>query len=187
MGGYLAGRLRTKWVDVHTDEVYFRDTAHGFLAWAVGLVITAAFLTSAAMAMVGGAGTLASTKSLADTNSYYVDSMFRSDRPNTNADDSAVRAEAWGILANGLRQPDFPAGDKAYLAQLIQTQTGVTQTEAERRVTETINEARQAEETARKAAAHHSYWTFFALLVGAFCASLAATFGGRQRDRVPAV
>src|SRR6202023_2740477 len=54
-GGYLAGRLRTKWVNVHTHEVYFRDTAHGFLAWAVGLVITAAFLTSAATAMIGGA------------------------------------------------------------------------------------------------------------------------------------
>jgi hypothetical protein len=25
MGGYLAGRLRTKWVSVHGDEVYFRD------------------------------------------------------------------------------------------------------------------------------------------------------------------
>src|ERR1700676_3648054 len=35
-GGYLAGRLRTKWVSVHSHEVYFRDTAHGFLAWAVG-------------------------------------------------------------------------------------------------------------------------------------------------------
>ena len=43
MGGYLAGRLRTKWSGIHTDEVYFRDTAHGFLAWAVALVITAAF------------------------------------------------------------------------------------------------------------------------------------------------
>jgi len=43
MGGYLAGRLRTKWANIHTDEVYFRDTAHGFLVWAVGLVITAAF------------------------------------------------------------------------------------------------------------------------------------------------
>ena len=41
IGGYLAGRLRTKWSDVHTHEVYFRDTAHGFLVWAVGLVITA--------------------------------------------------------------------------------------------------------------------------------------------------
>ena len=35
MGGYLAGRLRTKWTSIHTDEVFFRDTAHGFLAWAV--------------------------------------------------------------------------------------------------------------------------------------------------------
>src|SRR5664279_88712 len=54
VGGYLAGRLRTKWVNIHTHEVYFRDTAHGFLAWAVALVMTAAFLTSAAAAMVGG-------------------------------------------------------------------------------------------------------------------------------------
>jgi hypothetical protein len=43
LGGYLAGRWRTKWATIHTDEVYFRDTAHGFLVWAVGLVITAAF------------------------------------------------------------------------------------------------------------------------------------------------
>src|SRR5664280_1403253 len=48
MGGYLAGRLHTKWVHVHTDEVYFRDTAHGLLVWAVGIVLMAAFLASAA-------------------------------------------------------------------------------------------------------------------------------------------
>ena len=59
MGGYLAGRLRTKWVHVHTDEVYFRDTAHGFLAWAVALVITAAFLASAASSMVGARTSIA--------------------------------------------------------------------------------------------------------------------------------
>ena len=46
MGGYLAGRLRTKWVAVHTDEVYFRDTAHGFLTWAIAALATAALLTS---------------------------------------------------------------------------------------------------------------------------------------------
>jgi hypothetical protein len=51
MGGYLAGRLRTKWANIHTDEVYFRDTAHGFLTCAVALVITAAFLASAAASM----------------------------------------------------------------------------------------------------------------------------------------
>src|SRR5450631_4147437 len=61
MGGYLAGRLRTKWASIHTDEVYFRDTAHGFLVWAVGLVITATFLASAATSMVGGAGQVRAT------------------------------------------------------------------------------------------------------------------------------
>src|ERR1700687_2837066 len=55
MGGYLAGRLRIKWATIHTDEVYFRDTAHGFLVWAVSLVITASFLASAATSMVGSA------------------------------------------------------------------------------------------------------------------------------------
>jgi hypothetical protein len=53
LGGYITGRLRTKWVGVHTDEVYFRDTAHGFLAWAVAAVIMAAALSSAATSAVG--------------------------------------------------------------------------------------------------------------------------------------
>lgn len=54
MGGYLAGRLRTKWVAVHTDEVYFRDTAHGFLAWAVASLVTAALLTSVIGSIISG-------------------------------------------------------------------------------------------------------------------------------------
>jgi hypothetical protein len=54
VGGYLAGRLRTKWSGVHTDEVYFRDTAHGMLAWAVATLGTAALLTSVIGAIVGG-------------------------------------------------------------------------------------------------------------------------------------
>jgi hypothetical protein len=41
LGGYIAGRLRTRWVGIKTDEVYFRDTAHGLLAWAVGTIILA--------------------------------------------------------------------------------------------------------------------------------------------------
>src|SRR5437762_11394391 len=53
LGGYLTGRLRTKWVGVHTDEVYFRDTAHGFLAWAVAAVIMAAALSSALSSAAG--------------------------------------------------------------------------------------------------------------------------------------
>src|ERR1700716_648244 len=60
IGGYLAGRLRTKWVGVHTDEVYFRDTAHGFLAWAFASVLGAAVLATPATSMLSGAATGAS-------------------------------------------------------------------------------------------------------------------------------
>lgn len=185
MGGYLAGRLRTKWVNVHTDEVYFRDTAHGLLVWAVGLVITAAFLASAATSMAGGvAETSVSAHSTADPNAYFVDALFRSDAPAMDQNDAVVRAEAGSILANGLRQQDIAAADKSYLAKLVAARTGLSEGDAENRVSETFSEARQAADAARKAAAHLSYWTFFALLVGAFCASFAATVGGRQRDRV---
>src|SRR6202166_3417545 len=90
MGGYLAGRLRTKWANIHTDEVYFRDTAHGFLAWAVAFVITAAFLASAATYMVGGpassaagvAGVVTGARAdgrEVDANDYFVDTLFRSE------------------------------------------------------------------------------------------------------------
>jgi hypothetical protein len=49
LGGYLAGRLRTKWVDVHSHEVHFRDTAHGLLVWALSTV-AGVILVGAAMA-----------------------------------------------------------------------------------------------------------------------------------------
>ena len=60
-GGYVAGRLRTKWTGLHTDEVDFRDTAHGFLAWAVAAVVTAAVLASAVTSIIGGAASGATT------------------------------------------------------------------------------------------------------------------------------
>ena len=68
---------------------------------------------------------------------------------------------------------------------MVASRTGVTQAEAERRVTDTLSAYRQATDEARKAVAHSLYWIFVALLIGAFCATYAATIGGRQRDQVP--
>jgi hypothetical protein len=53
VGGYLTGRLRVRWVGTHTHEVFFRDTAHGFLAWAVATVAIAALAALAASATAG--------------------------------------------------------------------------------------------------------------------------------------
>jgi hypothetical protein len=198
LGGYLAGRLRTKWTRIHSDEIYFRDTAHGFLVWAVGLVITAAFLASAAASMVGGAARLGSAERTAaaaapdghgggmavNPGEYFVDSLLRSNPPNFAQNDASLRGEVGLIFANALRQGEIPAADRTYLDQVVATKTGMNAGDADGRVTEVFAEAQQAADTARKAIAHLSLWIFLALLIGAFCASLAATFGGAQRDHV---
>jgi len=192
-GGYLAGRLRTKWVNLHTDEVYFRDTAHGLLVWAVGLVITAAFLASAAATMVGGSpsstpttGDRAASRSVG-SNDYFVDSLLRSDHANLGAADAEVRDEVGVIFANALRQGSLPESDKSYLAGLVAARTGLGPGEAGERVSTVFANDQQAADAARKAIAHSLYWLFLAFLIGAFCASFAATIGGRQRDHMPAV
>jgi hypothetical protein len=225
MGGYLAGRLRTKWTGLHTDEVFFRDTAHGFLVWAVGLVMTATLLASAASSLAGGVAKAGSSAvgaaaiaggamaksgtgdgsamasngiggGIIGVSAYVVDSLFRTDRTAAAAaplandqNDTNVRGEVMRIMSNGVT--DMPAADKTYLAQLIAAKTGVSVADAEKRVTELQAQikakeiaAREAADAARKGAMKLSLWLFVGLLIGAFAASLAATFGGRQRDAV---
>jgi hypothetical protein len=204
LGGYLTGRLRTKWVGVHTDEVYFRDTAHGFLAWAVAAVIMAAALSSAVSSVIGGAargaGSLAATavegagaaagqSGGIDPTSYLVDTLFRSDHPDANASPQDVRAEATRIIASGLKNGDVPAADKSYLAQFVAARTGVSQADAQKRVDDVIAKAkdaeakaRQAADAARKVAATAAFFTAFSMLVGAFIAAVAATIAGHRRD-----
>ena len=189
LGGYLTGRLRTKWAVIHTDEVYFRDTANGLLAWAVALVVSATLLVSAAASMVGRVEQASATAETADSsaaaiapNAYFVDTLFRTDRAERA--DASTRAEATRILVNDLRKDQVPAADATYLAQLVAVRTGLSQAEAEKRVSDAIAGAREAADSARRAAAHVLLWLFLALLTGAFSASYAATIGGRQRDHV---
>lgn len=226
MGGYLAGRLRTKWISVHTDEVYFRDTAHGFLAWAVATLVTAAFLTSSIAAIVsggvqagaavaGGAAALAGRAGSGsmDGNGYFIDSLFRKDMsapagstgitaapavmgtPGTSdaGNTAASSAEVARIFVQGVAPGALPPEDVRYVGQLVAQRTGLSQQDAEKRVTDTyaraqakLNDARTAAkdvaDKARKASSNAALWLFVSLLIGAFGASLAATLGGRQRD-----
>ncbi|HLJ49215.1 MAG TPA: hypothetical protein VKU01_24550 [Bryobacteraceae bacterium] len=193
-GGYLTGRLRTKWTLIHSDEVYFRDTANGFLAWAVALVVSVAFLASAAASMAGAAAQARTTTSegtsnsvLVEPNAYFVDALFRSDRPGEPTATADVKAEASRILVTDLKQSEMAATDQGYLARLVSARTGLSQAEAEKRVSDVVNEARQAEDKVRKETSHLLLWLFLSFLMGAFSASYAATIGGRQRDHVKAV
>ena len=181
LGGYLAGRLRTKWVQVHSDEVYFRDTAHGLLVWAVGLVITASLLATAATSLAGGTAQTSNSGAGSTSSDYFVGSLLRS---SSAATDTAQHTEVAGIFAHSLAEKTIAPADQNYLSQLVSSKTGLSKTDADKRVEEVFGEAQQAADRARKALAHLSLWIFVALLSGAFCASYAATIGGRQRDRV---
>jgi hypothetical protein len=189
VGGYVAGRLRTKWVNVHSDDVYFRDTAHGFLVWAVSLVISAAFLTSAAGALVGSEARTPNTtrgeSAVVDDNRYFTDSLFRGEK--TTVADESLRTEIAMIFAHGIRQRELSPADKNYLADIVATRTGINHSEAEARVSQAFQNEQQATDATRKAVAHSLYWLFVALLLGAFCASISATIGGRQRDHLHAL
>lgn len=146
VGGYLAGRLRTKWVGIHTDEVFFRDTAHGFLAWALATLLVAGVLGSALSAALGSgvqaastvasgaamgasAGASANAGGAADNmTSYFVDSLFRPADPNKLAaanpqSDAAAAAQASRILVASAAAGDVSADDSAYLAQLVAART----------------------------------------------------------------
>jgi hypothetical protein len=204
LGGYVTGRLRTRWVGVHTDEVYFRDTAHGFLAWAVAAVIMAAALSSALSSAVGSvtraAGTLASGAAQGagavsaqagdiEPMGYVVDTLFRSDHPDANANPQDVRAEATRIIVSGLRSGDVSSADKAYLSQLVIARTGLSPADAQKRVDDSIAKAKEAEvklrqaaDTARKTAATAAFFTAFSMVIGAFIAAVAATIAGHRRD-----
>jgi hypothetical protein len=183
IGGYIAGRLRTKWFGVHTHEVFFRDTAHGFLAWGLATVVSAAFLAAAASNIAGGASSgLAPTAG--GPMDYYVDALLRPNpTASPNATDSrAARTEIARILTIGLRGGDVPAADRTYLVQVVAARTGLNQADADKRVSDVINQAKTALDNARKAAAKLSLWLTASLLIGAFAASLAATEGGYVRD-----
>jgi len=196
IGGYVAGRLRTKWVGVHSDEVAFRDTAHGFLAWAFAAVLGSALLGGAATYLVGGAAQgaaqgasqAAASPSSGGANEYFIDLLLR---PNPagqttaspqGASDVTLRREVGRIFTRSLREQNLSAADRSYLAQLVASRAGVDQAEADKRVADALNQAKIAADEARSAAAKTALWLTAAMLVGAFAASLAAIEGGQLRD-----
>ena len=181
LGGYITGRLSTKWAVIHNDEVYFRDTANGFLSWAVALVISVTMLTSAAASMLGRATDAGVVGNSGDPTGYYFDKMFRSTQGEPAA---TVSGSANRIFANALRRGSLPAEDRGYLTNLIAEKTGVSRQEAEKRVDDATVQAQVAADNARKETARFLLWSFVALMMGAFSASYAATIGGRQRDDV---
>jgi hypothetical protein len=191
IGGYLAARLRTKRTGLHTNEVYFRDTAHGLLAWALATLLSAGVLGAVTTHLAsGGATTAAAVVGGTNPADFYIDKLFRADpaaqttaaSPTVNGADT-LRAEMSRLWTSSFRDGnDLSAGDRAYVARMVASRTGLSQPEAEKRVSDVITDAKAAADAARKAAVQLSLWLTVSLLFGAFAAGLAAVEGGQLRD-----
>jgi len=196
LGGFITGRLRTKWTGLHTHEVFFRDTAHGFLSWALATIV-GTFLLAAVASLAAGAGVRAASTAAGGAaqaatsavSNYAVDGLFRSEHADASQNTQEVTAQATRILANGVRNGDVPPADRTYLAQIVASKTGLSQADAQKRVDDTIagvknaeTKLRQAADATRKATANFAIFTALSLLIGAFVAMAAAAYGGSVRD-----
>jgi hypothetical protein len=198
VGGYTTGRLRTKWVGVHTHEVFFRDTAHGLVTWSaaaiIGMLLLAHSVARTAGTAVHGAATVsqelehvAAGPNDGNAASYDLDSLFRS--PSAEPVSADRQREVGRLLSNALAAGGISADDKTYLTNLVAARSGVTPEQAQQRVDDVMlrlkeadTKARQAADAARKGAAETSIYMALSMFLGAFIACAAAALGGKLRD-----
>lgn len=190
LGGYIAGRLRTRWLGTHTHEIFFRDTAHGLITWSVATVVVMALAAGSAASGVR-AGAHAAADAAQAASPYIVDKLFRSSGAAT-AGANDPRLETAHIVANAAVTGSVPDSDRAYLVEQVASRANVPQQEAQSRVEAFIASVMQAQEkakadadAARKAAAQASIYLALSMLIGAFIASVSAALGGRLRDEHP--
>jgi hypothetical protein len=203
-GGYLAGRMRMRWGTGTPDESSFRDGAHGFMVWAVGVVLGAFVLawaggatlktaTQAAATMSGAAAGVASNAS--NPGAEYATDMLLRPTPRaqtagaSNQDSTALRNEVRRIFASTISNRELTERDRDYLAQVVSSRTGLSQDEAQSRVDSTIQDVqkfetqvRQKAETARKYGLISGFLAAASLLIGLAAAVGGAHLGGRHRD-----
>jgi hypothetical protein len=212
LGGYIAGRLRTRWIGTHPHEVFFRDTAHGLITWAVATILVVAVgvgsfrsaagaaghvaatgATAALSAGAGSGGAISANTAPSNANSqispYEIDKLFRTSNFGGAALLADARTETAHIAANAFATGSISAADRAYLAEQVSARTGASQTDAQARVDNFVASITEAQanlkteaDSARKAAAEASMYLALSMLIGAFIASVSAALGGRIRD-----
>jgi hypothetical protein len=178
LGGYLTGRLRRKWpAAVHTHEIFFRDTVHGFLSWALASVLGAVLL----MSVLSPMATTAAQQNDSSSSPYVSSTLFRtapiSGKSFVTATDQD-RSEAKRIIAMGAMNGQIPGDERNYLAQLVTSRTGVSMAEAETRIDNALTQEKMGIENMAKA----SFFACLSLMIGAFIAAAAGALGGIHRD-----
>jgi len=197
IGGYVTGRLRVAWIGVHPHEAVFRDTAHGFVTWAVATVAGMTLLGSLASGIAGGAllGAVGVSSSPSPTMSAsggplgdYVDQLFAYDEAHPDArpagrDLNADTAIAHRLLVgSAIKARPLNEAEHKRLAAMVAARTGMDMAAADKRVAAVDSETRNAAEMARRVAARLSFWLVASMFAGALASSLAAWEGGAIRD-----
>lgn len=197
-GGYITGRLRRRNFDATEDESDLRDGAHGLLVWGGALIVGAILAVGGLGAVAGAAGQAVSTATVAasnvadadvtDPNAYFIDTLFRAQTP---VDPGTARDEAGRIFAQAaLGDGTVAEEDRAYLANVVAANTGLTPDEAQARVDQVIanvetarQQALEAARVARNTAIIAAFLIAASSLVSAIGAYWAAQKGGNHRDK----
>ena len=202
-GGYVAGRMRSRWGEATAHEVEFRDGLHGGLVWAVSVIMTAILLFSVAGA-VGKSGASVAAVAAASANplDYSVDILLRpaGSGPTPSSASSAgsngtpfadTRAAVVRTLGNAVLQGKLDENDRTYLALVVARQSGLPQADAEKRVSDVFDAAvriaKEAADKVRRASILMGFVTAASLLIAFGAAWWAAQRGGHHRDNaIPA-
>ena len=207
-GGYLAGRMRSRWIESRSAEGGFRDSTHGLMVWALGVLMGAIVLAmvglSAAKTTVESASTVAAGAASGNLSKasplatgpadYATDLLLRpagtgSAKANSNANEDGLRMETNRVFAGAIKNQALTERDRTYLTQVVATRTGLPEAEAQKRVDAAVTEARDLElkareqaDKARKAAVITAFIAAISLLISLIAATAAAALGGRHRD-----
>jgi len=175
VGGYITGRLRTRWTGTHTHEVFFRDTAHGFITWAVATLFMAVGLGSAASSLIGadlrGGATLTSAPAPATAPAVPRAAVVVVQSPSPQAESAPLDS------GEGLQLVLPPQQPHPQVTRLVLAQDPTMERESP--------SAPGMRDPDRRDVALSSLLTALSMLIGAFIAGISAALGGRLRDEHP--
>ena len=187
LGGYVAGRVRNG-MGLHADEAEMRDGAHGLLTWALATLLTGLMLAFAApvvdrlVAPSGGEAGAASSVAGEGIFAYDIDRLFRSDSAVDGNELEYNRAEAGRILLAADGHSGLSSEDRSHLVRLVSARTGLSQADAEARVTTVVAAAQENVDRGRRASILLAFMVGSAGILGLAAAWFGAIAGAQHRD-----
>jgi hypothetical protein len=184
LGGYVTGRLRTRWIGTHTHEVFFRDTAHGLITWCVATIFMASGLAASASSLMGTRTGLLALPRLEHRHVLLAGAAEVSGGSvGTPASNDAA------LIDTGSGELVIPAQTPLLATRTAALQEGDGQArfdlQAQPSFVADLRAGDDVDNTTRKDAALSSILTALSMLVGAFIASVSGAVGGRLRDEHP--